>query len=284
MGARIEAAEHFGNIAAMPLTFLGYAALAKSLWPANISLSGDKISWPAIVAILLIMVGLITVAAQYAQYRSAQHAHAPSDGAALRFEDVVNQTFKNQEVPLDGYRYVACTFENVTFVYNNGVTGGIDPSSRWTGSVGFKSREARLQQILGFLQSLKIIPPQTTQGLYTPILADLPNPASDAVIINTSDELASYWSRLISARGTSNEKFKDMENTYNLLWHFWHDLEKNRDSPKQKWVEKNLPGQSLTPEKIDEFRETFLTAANVTRDSLITVLNLLGFQMLKLGV
>jgi hypothetical protein len=80
MGARIETAEHFGNVAAMPLTFLGYAALAKSLWPANVHLSGDTVSWPAVVAILLIAIGLLTVGAQYTQYRSANRSNITSAG------------------------------------------------------------------------------------------------------------------------------------------------------------------------------------------------------------
>jgi hypothetical protein len=200
-----------------------------------------------------------------------------------KIEEIVNQTFRNQEVPLDGYQYIACTFENVTFVYNNGVTGGFDPSSCWTGSVGFKSREPRIQQILGFLQSLKIIPPQATQGLYTPMLADLPNPARDAVTIKTPAELAAHWSRLVSARGTSNEKFADMENTYEYVLNFWNELEQNRNSAKQKWIDRNFPGNSLTPEQIDEFREKYLAGATAWRASLTTLLNLLAFQFPKLG-
>jgi hypothetical protein len=214
----------------------------------------------------------------------ASQKQIPPDAASHKIEDVVNQTFRNQEVPLDGYQYISCIFENVTFVYNNGVTGGFDSSSRWTGSVGFKSREARIQQILGFLQGLKIIPPQTTHGLYTPILADLPDPASDAVIIKTPAELASYWSRLISARGTSNEKFADMENTYEYVLNFWIELEQNRGSARQKWVEKTFPGNSLTPEQIDEFRDKYLAGAKAWRASLVTLLNLLAFQFPKLGV
>jgi hypothetical protein len=76
MGAKIEAAEHVGNLAAMPLTFLGYVALAKSIWPAHVHLSGDQVSWPAVVACLLIVVGVMTTAAQYAQYRTRKRMKA----------------------------------------------------------------------------------------------------------------------------------------------------------------------------------------------------------------
>jgi hypothetical protein len=159
-----------------------------------------------------------------------------ADDGSLQIKEILNQTFKNQEVPLDGYQYISCIFENVTIVYNNGVTGGFDPSCRWTGSVGFKSREARIQQTLILLQSLKIIPPQTTRGLYTPILADLPDPASEAIVVNSPAELVSYWSRLISARQTSNEKIADMENTYEYLQNFWDELvNSQRDNARQRW-------------------------------------------------
>jgi hypothetical protein len=201
----------------------------------------------------------------------------------LGFTEIVNQTFKNQEVPLDGYRYISCIFENVTFVYNNGNTGGIDTSSRFTGSVGFKSREARIQQILAFLQSIKIIPPQTTHGLYTPILGDLPNPSSEASIIKTAVSLASHWSRLVSARQNSDEKFKDMENAYEYLVNFWNELTNAQNDTRREWFERNFPGQSLTPEDIDEFREKFLAGAKAARESLVTVLNLLAFQVTRLG-
>lgn len=204
----------------------------------------------------------------------------PSPEAELT--EIVNQSFRNQEVLLDGHQYISCTFENVTFVYNNGITGGFDSSSRWTGSVGFKSREPRIQQILGFLQSLKIIPPQTTRGLYMPILADLPNPANDFVIVKTPSELVSYWSRLVSARQTSCEKFADMANSYEYVLNFWNKLENNKNTDKQIWFEKSFPAQSLTPEQIDEFRDKFLAGAKAFRLSLVTLLNLLAFQFPKL--
>jgi hypothetical protein len=106
MGARIETAEHFGNVAAMPLTFLGYAALAKSLWPANVHLSGDTVSWPAIVAILLIAIGLLTFAAQYTQYRSANVARTSRVLETTPSEPVRNPNKLDRLIPDLERRYI----------------------------------------------------------------------------------------------------------------------------------------------------------------------------------
>jgi hypothetical protein len=109
----------------------------------------------------------------------------------VEIKDIVNQTFENQEVLLDGYRYIACTFINVTFVYNNGPTDGFDPAScKWTGSVGFKSRDERIQSLLGFLKSLRIIRPEA-EGRYTPILA----PVSSPTAMTNEDKAHREWAR-----------------------------------------------------------------------------------------
>ena len=75
------------------------------------------------------------------------------------FQDVpattvkVRQTFKNQEVPLDGVRYVECTFENVTLVYNATrpyeLTG-----NHFIGSNTFRSDSKRVMATLGLSRAL----------------------------------------------------------------------------------------------------------------------------------
>lgn len=42
---------------------------------------------------------------------------------------VINQSFENQTVPLDGYSYNDCTFKNVTFTYNGTTAPQISGSS-----------------------------------------------------------------------------------------------------------------------------------------------------------
>jgi hypothetical protein len=91
------------------------------------------------------------------------------------FTEIVNQTFQGQEIPLDGYIYIGCTFADVKFVYNNGETGGFDPTCKVGGNFGFKSRDPYIQQMLFFLVHLHFMHPPIN-GRYTPILGDLPNP------------------------------------------------------------------------------------------------------------
>jgi hypothetical protein len=89
--------ERIGNVAAIPLTFFGYMALAKTIWPANLSRSGDVISsWPAVLAVALIVVSVLTILAQVSQYRSIHRApqaapSAPSlpDPKLAPFEELI---------------------------------------------------------------------------------------------------------------------------------------------------------------------------------------------------
>jgi hypothetical protein len=51
---------------------------------------------------------------------------------------IVNQTFENREVVLDGYSYTGCRFINVTFVYN-GTTPPQFNNNKFFGTVQFRS-------------------------------------------------------------------------------------------------------------------------------------------------
>lgn len=91
----------------------------------------------------------------------------PPDSALSKIEEVINQTFKNQEVLLDNHAYFACTFENCSFVYDFGPTGGFGPGCKFAGSRGIKGSDPRLQHLLQFLQSLGLLNP-FLKPLYTP--------------------------------------------------------------------------------------------------------------------
>ena len=85
-----------------------------------------------------------------------------------RLEEIANQHLKNRDVLMDGRLYINCTFENVTFVYNGGKTGGFDPSCKFLdGTVGFTTKNPKLSQMLHFLKSLRIMYPNV-EGRYTP--------------------------------------------------------------------------------------------------------------------
>jgi hypothetical protein len=91
----------------------------------------------------------------------------PPDPVAPQIEEVVNQPFKNQEVLLDGHAYFACIFENCSFVYNFGPTGGFASHCNFTGSRGIKSSDPRLAHLLHFMESLGLLNP-FIKPLYTP--------------------------------------------------------------------------------------------------------------------
>ncbi len=75
----------------------------------------------------------------------------------IEIKEIVNQPFRNTRVLLDGYRYVRCTFTHVTFVYNNGETGGFDAGCQASPSCKIASDEPRIQQLLRFLNSAGLL-------------------------------------------------------------------------------------------------------------------------------
>jgi hypothetical protein len=75
----------------------------------------------------------------------------------IEIKEIVNQPFRNTRVLLDGYRYVRCTFTHVTFVYNNGETGGFDAGCIASQGCKVASDELRIQQILALLKSAGIL-------------------------------------------------------------------------------------------------------------------------------
>jgi len=76
------------------------------------------------------------------------------------YTEIANQPYVNCDVSLDGYRYLACTFTNVTFVYDGGDAGGFDGGCRFGGTLGFKTGDPKLGQMLGFLKELRIVRPE----------------------------------------------------------------------------------------------------------------------------
>jgi hypothetical protein len=108
---------------------------------------------------------------------SAQATVIPPDTALPKIEEVVNQTFRTQEVLLDGHAYFACTFEDCRFVYNFGATGGFGPHCTFAGLRGIQGSDPRLQHLLHFLESL---------GLLNPFLKPFYTPKSAALISTTS--------------------------------------------------------------------------------------------------
>jgi hypothetical protein len=241
-----------------------------------------------VLAVVMIGSGIETIfrrrrrSADFTAIRPLSAESAPKP-PQVEYKEIVNQSFQSQDVLLDGHIFINCTFTDVTFVYNNGETGGFDSTCKVGGHYGFKSRDPHIQQMLYFLVHLRFMRP-SVNGRYTPILGDLPNPAADSIVVKTPTELISHWSRLVAARDDAGERFEDLENTYEYFMHFWEDLINQNNHTRQVWFDKNFPGQSLTPERVDDFRQRTMNAAFAARDALMIVLKLLAFQVPKLGV
>ena len=83
------------------------------------------------------------------------------------YTEIANQDFLNQDVVLDGHLYLACRFTNVTFVYNGGDCGGFNGHCLFGGSMGFKTDDPKVGQMLGFLKEIKMLQPDVF-ARYTP--------------------------------------------------------------------------------------------------------------------
>jgi len=196
---------------------------------------------------------------------------------AVEIKEIVNQTLQNQEVPLDGYRYISCTFKNVTFVYNNGPTGGFDQFCRVTGSFGFVSREERMQQVLGFLRSLSIIRPDA-EGRYTPILNEELRPIGESVIIKHPDDLAHYFARIVGVSSDVARAAEDFKMIKEYVQDHWDELVANQKDRMRPWLERNFPDAVLTEEDIKPLQEQMIAAGATWRNTLQKLISLLHFS------
>jgi hypothetical protein len=180
-----ERFDRIANRAQFPFTVGGYVGWAYALWPKGAVLVGSpkNMSWMAIAAIGVLSLGALSTASQLGWLRAHKGQFSseriPPDAALPHIAEVVNQTFKNQEVFLDGHAYFACTFENCSFVYDFGPTGGFGPNCKFGGSRGIKGNDPRLQHLLHFLESL---------GLLNPFLKPVYTPKSAALVSEGSVE------------------------------------------------------------------------------------------------
>ena len=77
-------------------------------------------NWRAIFFLVFLFLGVIFSAVQYAipRFVPTEGSKETSQGwEQIQKKEVSNRTFRNERVPLDGYSYIGCTFENVIFEY-----------------------------------------------------------------------------------------------------------------------------------------------------------------------
>ena len=79
--------------------------------------------------------------------------------------DVWNKHYLNEAVEVDGHRYINCTFENVTFVYNATAPWEFTGASI-VGSIHIKTDNRRLGAFLEFLKITNSLSPEVPVDLH----------------------------------------------------------------------------------------------------------------------
>ena len=107
---------------------------------------------------------------QPTHFNSQEYASSP-------LQRIWRQTYKNQTVALDGYHYVQCTFDNVTFMYE-----GTRPMEMtevtFVGAIAIGSTNGPIKTIIGLAEMLH----RATGGkselrtMSSPLSSDLINP------------------------------------------------------------------------------------------------------------
>ena len=80
--------------------------------------------------------------------------------------DVWNKRFMNEVVDVDGRRYVDCTFENVTFLYNATAPWEFSGTTTITGTINIKTDNRRLGAFLEFLRRTNSLNPDARIDLH----------------------------------------------------------------------------------------------------------------------
>lgn len=101
----------------------------------------------AAMALIMLLVGGSLTRFYY------RHDFHFSDASALNL--VHHKVFENQVVPLDGYRYIACVFRNVTLKYDGAAPYGLE-SNLFEGSISFTSRNKSITGAVMLLKGLGI--------------------------------------------------------------------------------------------------------------------------------
>jgi hypothetical protein len=139
--AALQAADSFRKESAMP--------------PESHPILSSEI-WSYLPVVLLTLVAIIWIIKLTSKPRPSTNIHSSFD-PEMKVKQIVNQHYLNITVPLDGFEYVNCKFENVTFVYEgkgpSGMTRPIIPAGT---TLAFGSHDIPIRyaiQIMNFLNS-----------------------------------------------------------------------------------------------------------------------------------
>lgn len=112
--------------------------------------------WSYLPIVLLALVAIIWIIKLIKKPNTSTNMHSSFD-PEMKVKQILNQRYLNITVPLDGFEYVNCTFENVTFVYEGkGPSGMIRPIIPSGTTLAFGSHDIPIKyaiQIMTFLNS-----------------------------------------------------------------------------------------------------------------------------------
>ncbi len=69
------------------------------------------------------------------------------------------KTFMNEKVLLDGYKYIDCTFENVTLVYNGGPSEMSGTRITFNKSIPFETNNPAVKQVMKIFNGMGVFKP-----------------------------------------------------------------------------------------------------------------------------
>jgi len=95
-------------------------------------------------------------------------------------KQIINQTFENQEVVLDGFSYIDCTFHNVTFVYN-GTTPIQFNNNKVDGIVRYRTDSQPVSGAIAWMKGFNLMKSDV------PVRFDAPNNLLTAPAVGTEN-------------------------------------------------------------------------------------------------
>jgi len=110
--------------------------------------------WP--MAVMALMLILIWIAVGYGIYdhHRVKIVHFDQDEKLIT---IANRKFLNEIVPLDGFKYANCIFENVTFQYNGTALFGFEHNKVF-GTASFRSDSDAVTATVSMFKGFGIIP------------------------------------------------------------------------------------------------------------------------------
>ena len=114
-------------------------------------------SWPAIVVVgIVVFAASLFIYDKLAGWKSASGQLTSKEWSIYKKESVLNKTFRNERVVLDGKSFSGCTFQNVTFEYNGTAPFDLVKNNIY-GSYILDSKNDEILLLLRFLKEFRYL-------------------------------------------------------------------------------------------------------------------------------